>query len=178
MIFTRDNVEKIARGVKTESRRVWETPHVRIGGVYAVRSSRFSAHVPGDPMIRVTNLWKEPLGQIDEADARAEGCDSVDDFKRLWTSLHGSWRPGQRVYVVRFEPVRRLRVPDTQVAALEGGPVILSESPDGFVQIDVGTPDGGLVYAELSDQAAARLGRALLAAAERRFEAWKPPARR
>ncbi len=105
MIFTKDNVERIRRGSKTETRRLWKGPHVRVGGVYTVRSDRFARASPSSPRIRVVAVEKEPLGEITEAAARREGVRSIAEFRDLWTELHGTWEPKQSVYVVRFEVV-------------------------------------------------------------------------
>jgi hypothetical protein len=96
-------MEKIATGRKTETRRVWKRPHVRIGGIYRTRRSRREPASPDDPVIRVTDLWGEPLGQIDLGAVKREGCDGLEEFVLQWQQLHGDLRPEQIVYVVRFE---------------------------------------------------------------------------
>ncbi len=106
MIFTKDNVERICRGAKTETRRLWKGPHVRVGGVYTVRSDRFAPASPSMPRIRVIALEQERLGELTEDGARREGVASVAEFRSLWTELHGAWDPSRVVYVVRFEVLR------------------------------------------------------------------------
>lgn len=51
-----------------------------------------------------------------------------------------------------------------QIRGIEGGPLIVSPPPgkaDGRVQIDVGTPAGGLAYVVLTPKQVAILKRAL-----------------
>ncbi|MGI0068294.1 MAG: ASCH domain-containing protein [Thermoplasmata archaeon] len=105
MIFTRENIERIRWGEKTETRRVWTRPPVRVGGEYVVRANRFSRARPGDPRILVTDLHQQRLGDMDLAHARREGCRSVADFVDLWTRIHGAWDSDKVVYVVRFAVV-------------------------------------------------------------------------
>ncbi len=107
MIFTGGNAAKIADGTKTETRRVWKSPHVKVGGVYSVRTTRFGKTDPNATRYRVTSIHTELLREIDEASARREGCESLADFIDLWMKLHGGvWNPYLPVTVVRFEVVR------------------------------------------------------------------------
>lgn len=117
MIFTRDLILKIQRGEKTETRRIWKRPHVRVGGVYSVRRNRFSPVYPPDPKVRVLSMRKERLGLIDEAGSIAEGCAGKSDFISLWTHLHGAWNPETEVTVVRFEVVRSSHYVPVEVEA-------------------------------------------------------------
>ncbi len=96
MIFTPEHQGKIALGEKTETRRVWKRPHVRVGGVYRVRTSRFASAEPDAPLIRVTGIHLDVLGNIDGQAARREGCRSRREFVGLWKRLHASWRPEQK----------------------------------------------------------------------------------
>ncbi|HEV2449679.1 MAG TPA: ASCH domain-containing protein [Thermoplasmata archaeon] len=105
MIFTRANIGKISAGEKTETRRIWKRPHVRVGGVYRVRSSRRLPADPADPQIRVTDLRSELLGEITAEAVLREGCSSLEEFVLQWQDLHGEWDPKQAVYIVDFEVV-------------------------------------------------------------------------
>lgn len=42
MIFTRENIDRIRAGRKTETRRAWRRPHVRVGGTYRLRAGRWA----------------------------------------------------------------------------------------------------------------------------------------
>lgn len=55
--------------------------------------------------LKVTNVRVEPLQSITEADARAEGFDSVDAFFALWQKLNGteSLADNPWVWVYEFE---------------------------------------------------------------------------
>jgi hypothetical protein len=106
MIFTAEHIEKIRRGEKTETRRIWKRPHVKVGGVYKTRRSQWRKPEDGNPSIRVTEMRTEPLSKLDEKAARREGGYTLHEFVEPWRGLHGEWNPGQEVYVVRFEVVK------------------------------------------------------------------------
>jgi hypothetical protein len=105
VIFTAWSIDKINVGEKTETRRVWRRPHVRVGGVYRCRTTRFARADDTHPRIRVLSVRRERLGEITRAGARREGCRSVSEFIALWHLLHGAWTPDIEVTVVRFEVV-------------------------------------------------------------------------
>lgn len=104
MIFTPSSIEKIKSGQKTETRRIWKRPHVKVGGVYGTRASRRDKET-GSTRIRVTEVRQEFLGDVDSGATHREGFSSVEDFMAVWKQLHGEWNPKQTVYVVRFEVV-------------------------------------------------------------------------
>ena len=103
MIFTKEHIEKIREGRKTETRRIWKKPHVKVGGIYGIRSDRFKP-VPADaPRIRVIGMHQEPLQLMSDEDAIREGCRDKEEFRQIWIKLHGCWDPLQKVYVVQFK---------------------------------------------------------------------------
>ncbi len=102
MIFTKEHIEKIREGKKTETRRIWKHPHVKVGKVYGIRTDRFKP-VPSDaPRIKIQSISRELLRDITFEGAIKEGCQSLGDFMDIWIKLHGSWNPNQEIYVVKF----------------------------------------------------------------------------
>jgi len=57
--------------------------------------------------LEVTDVRVERLGDVSESDARAEGVQSVAEFKELWASINGpsSWDANPWVWVVEFKRV-------------------------------------------------------------------------
>ena len=109
MIFSPKNIELIRQGSKTETRRIWKKPHVKVGKTYQCRTSRYAKTPEDSPYIKITAMRKERLGEITPEAAKREGMDSglkVFQFRELWVKLHGSWNPDQEVYVVDFEVVK------------------------------------------------------------------------
>jgi hypothetical protein len=87
MVFTKRLREGIRRGLITCSVRIWQRPHVKAGGRYAM----------DDGHIVVDSITPIRLGDITSKLARESGFSSVKDL--LATAKHG---PGDKVYLIRF----------------------------------------------------------------------------
>ena len=88
MMFTKRLREPVMRGEITCSVRIWQKPHVKVGGRYAL----------GPGAILVTSIREIGLGDITPALARRSGFQGVVDLLKV--AKHG---PGERVYLVEFE---------------------------------------------------------------------------
>jgi hypothetical protein len=88
MIFTRRLREPVMRGEITCSVRIWQRPHVKVRGRYAL----------GPGAIEVTSIREIVLEDITPELARRSGFDSVADL--METAKHG---PGETIYLVTFE---------------------------------------------------------------------------
>jgi hypothetical protein len=87
MMFTKRLREPVMRGEITTSIRIWQKPHVKVGGRYALE--------PGH--ICVTAIKEIGLRDITPAMARESGFAGVVDL--LKTAKHGR---GEKVYLVTF----------------------------------------------------------------------------
>ena len=88
MIFTRRLREPVMRGEITCSVRVWQRPHVKVGGRYAL----------GPGAIEVTSIREIVEDDITPELARRSGFDSVAELMAI--ARHG---PGETIYLVQFE---------------------------------------------------------------------------
>jgi hypothetical protein len=88
MIFTKRLREPVMRGEITCSVRIWQRPHVKVGGRYAL----------GDGAIEVTAIREISMEDITPELARKSGFLGVVDLMKV--AKHG---PGERVYLVEFE---------------------------------------------------------------------------
>jgi hypothetical protein len=88
MQFAKRLREPIMRGEITCSVRIWQAPHVKVGGHYAL----------GPGFIEVTSIRRIELGDITPALARRSGFAGVVDLLKV--AKHG---PGEKVYLVEFE---------------------------------------------------------------------------
>lgn len=88
MMFTKKLREPIMRGEITTSIRIWQKPHVKVGGTYAL----------GPGHIRVTSIKEIVLSDITPKMARDSGFEGMVDL--LKTAKHGR---GEKVYFVEFE---------------------------------------------------------------------------
>lgn len=113
-------VTEIEQGVKTETRRVCHPDDELINGVlyhagrrkwavgqtYAIVPKRGQAAVQSG-RIRIVNIHREQLQQIDHASALLEGVGAVEQYRDLWESINGHtphrWSHNPAVWVVRFE---------------------------------------------------------------------------
>ncbi len=88
MVFTKHLREPVLRGEITCSVRIWQRPHVKVGGRYAL----------GPGSIEVTSIRQITLDHITPELARRSGFDGVVDLLKV--AKHG---PGENVYLVEFE---------------------------------------------------------------------------
>ena len=88
MVFTKRLREPIMRGEITCSVRIWQGPHVKVGGRYPL----------GPGYIHVTAIREIGLDGVTPELARRSGFEGVVDLLKV--ARHG---PGRTVYLVEFE---------------------------------------------------------------------------
>ncbi len=88
MVFTKRLREPIMRGDITCSVRIWQRPHVKVGGRYAL----------GPGAIQITSIRQIGMEDITPALARRSGFLGVVDLLKV--AKHG---PGETIYLVEFE---------------------------------------------------------------------------
>ena len=87
MQFIKTLHEQIRSGEVTSSVRLWQRPHVRVGGRYSLP--------PGE--IVVTSLLEMPLADVTPELARRSGFTGLAELLKV--AKHG---PGRRVFLVEF----------------------------------------------------------------------------
>lgn len=90
MQFLRELRDRIRNGEITSTVRLWQKPHVKVGGRYAFP--------PGE--IVVTKMFEISLAEITPELARSGGFVGVVDLLKV--AKHG---PGRRVFVIEFRYV-------------------------------------------------------------------------
>ena len=90
MQFLRTLRDRIRRGEITTTVRLWQRPHVRVGGRYALP--------PGE--IIVTKIFEVGIGDVTPTLARDSGFSGVVELLKV--AKHG---PGRRVFVIEFRYV-------------------------------------------------------------------------
>ena len=88
MMFTKQLRERIRRGEITCTVRIWQRPHVKVGGRYAL----------GGGFVLVNSIQKISLADITPTLARRSGFAGVVDLLKV--AKHG---PGENVYLIEFE---------------------------------------------------------------------------
>jgi len=97
LITVQADIERVLRGEKTATRR---------NGRYAD---------PGEVMelegrsFEVYNVYQQPLGEITDADAQAEGFADFESYKQYILSMHKGmpWIPQAKIWVHEFRPVQQ-----------------------------------------------------------------------
>jgi hypothetical protein len=87
MMFAKRLREGVMNGDITASVRIWQRPHVKVGGRYPL----------GGGHIEVTSIREISFADITPALARETGFEGVVDLLKI--AKHG---PGERVYLVEF----------------------------------------------------------------------------
>ncbi len=88
MMFTKRLREPIMRGEITCSVRIWQRPHVKVGGRYALAAG----------FVVVKSIQQIALADITPVLARRSGFAGVVDLLKV--AKHG---PGEKVYLIEFE---------------------------------------------------------------------------
>ena len=100
MLFKPEHKEMILNGTKTATRRIWKRPMVKIGGIYKAKLKMLSKEYFAK--IQVTKLYKQCLYSMSDEDAKKEGYESIEEFKKIWIKINGVWNKGLNVDVIEF----------------------------------------------------------------------------
>lgn len=80
-----------------------------LGISYHKRSSSIMSRRDSRLNLKIVSTELQKLGDMTELDAKAEGVESLDSFKKLWDKINSKrgfqWDPNSKVWVVRFEKV-------------------------------------------------------------------------
>jgi hypothetical protein len=84
ILFKAQHVEPILAGRKTQTRRRGKL-RWRVG---SVQQCRRGFHAEPFAHVRIVRRWQERLGDISEADARAEGYWDSEDYLAAFRAIH------------------------------------------------------------------------------------------
>ena len=85
ILFKEPGVGKILRGEKTQARKPWARARAKEGAEHLVyRRPPMTGEKPFAKLL-ITRVWKQRLGDMSEAEARAEGYSSVAAFLEQFT---------------------------------------------------------------------------------------------
>lgn len=108
MIFAvADHIEQIKKGTKTQTRRVAKPNSFfyRVAHTYGVRKCRTCKNLP-EGRIRIIKAWFElRQDRISEADAKAEGGYTPEEYEELFEKMHPKWR-SRYCYWFRWEATK------------------------------------------------------------------------
>jgi len=111
ILFKPCHVAPILARVKTQTRRLHIPFRWRVGAVHGCFTDMRRGARPF-ARVRILRRWSEPLGAISEADARAEGYGSREDYLRAFEEMNrkaGAVDLGREVSCYEFELVSQGR---------------------------------------------------------------------
>lgn len=135
MLFKDYHIPMIRSGSKTVTRREWSENynHPTVGSVQIAQYNRdgldkspmFMTEDEADCYIRILDVFRQPLGDMDDEAARKEGdYESLAEFREGYEKVYGdgTWDSEKVVWVVEFEYVGESRPgDDTQQMTLADG---------------------------------------------------------
>jgi len=78
-------------------------PRLKIGKTYSLRQNYFSTL---KDRIKITNIYRQRLGDISQKDVQREGFNSLEEFINAWRTFYSEYDPHQHVWVVEFKYVK------------------------------------------------------------------------
>jgi len=87
MLFKPEHVQMILEHRKVQTRRLWQRPMVKVGGLYWAQTKLFKPD-SRFARLRVTKLWREPLWRISQSDALAEGYESIGAYLEAFRTIN------------------------------------------------------------------------------------------
>ena len=103
ILFKKDLVPLIASGQKTQTRRYWKSPRVKVGSVHRVNTSYYPTTGFTGLRIRILRVWEQQLSDVTENEAVAEGFHNLHDFVEYFFCLNGGRSvAGRKLYAVEF----------------------------------------------------------------------------
>lgn len=102
LIFRKEMADLILTGRKTQTRRMWKRDWAKTGRVkFYTKPPQFG----GTPFAtgRIIRIWKQPLDEISESEAVAEGFVSKSKFHEYFDTLLGPEKRPKMVVSIEFE---------------------------------------------------------------------------
>ena len=106
MLFKKEHKEMILSGTKTQTRRIWKRPMVKVGGIYKAKLKMMSKDYFAK--IKVTKLYKQSLPDMTLEEIKKEGYNSYTEFMEIWKEINGDHTVLLYVDVIEFEVVEKV----------------------------------------------------------------------
>jgi len=101
LIFKREHIELILRGVKTQT-RYRHTRLLKAEKIYSIKRD-WTHSTPH--RILINRVRRQRLGDITPEEVRAEGGYTVREFMDVWRRINGRWDPDEVIVVYEFKVV-------------------------------------------------------------------------
>lgn len=103
ILFKQEHVQPILDGRKTQTRRTgklrWKVGTIRQAKTGYRKDSEFAK-------LRIRAIRQGQLGEITEADALAEGYNSIAEYREVFERIYGHWHDEMMVWVIDFVLVK------------------------------------------------------------------------
>jgi len=99
--FSKTHADAILKKIKAQTSRKTKDPRLQPGVIIRAQVTHFAD-------LEIDAVYRKKLGDFDDEDAKREGGYTLEEFKRVWTELHGEWDPNESVYVIKFRLVRQI----------------------------------------------------------------------
>jgi ParB family chromosome partitioning protein len=101
LTFKLAQAEPLLKGLKTQIIQK-NAPDPKIKPAAIVKAKIFEPHFAD---LRIISVERKRLKYLTEEDAKAEGCSTLDEFKKNWKEMHGEWNENELVYIIHFEKI-------------------------------------------------------------------------
>jgi len=103
ILFKEPSPGRILRGEKTQARKLWDRPRAKEGAEHLLyRRPPVTGEKPFAKVL-ITRVWKQRLGEMTEAEARAEGWPTKAAFLEQFTADRRFETPLDQIEVYALE---------------------------------------------------------------------------
>lgn len=105
LLFKPEMITAIREGRKTQTRRFWKRPRVKVGSIH---QAKLSYTKKTDLRLRILRVWEQRLDHMTTEEVHAEGFADWGTYVNYITKIIGkrdTIAEGRRCYAVEFEVV-------------------------------------------------------------------------
>ena len=104
MLFRIHLAAKVRAGAKTQTRRTSKIRY-REGSIQPIQENY---NQKAKDHIKINKRYEQKLGDMAEEDAKAEGFENLDEFKKEWEKITKQpWNPEQTVTAYKFQLIKK-----------------------------------------------------------------------
>ncbi len=100
LLFKTYHIPMIENGLKTETRRTWDQPRVKVGNIHQIKVKLFTKENQGE--VRIDYLRQENLQDITEEGARREGGYTREQYLKLFREIYPDAPENPKLWVIGF----------------------------------------------------------------------------
>lgn len=101
LLFKPHHVQPILSDLKVETRRIWKKRRAKPDSFHKAKTHMLSKKFFA--MLYIKEVFQQRLGDMTEADAKAEGGYTLESYREEFARINGFWDDDLVVFVVRFK---------------------------------------------------------------------------